>query len=129
MVATRKKSWRLDGQDADRQRDWLGVSSNGLYRICFEAVEGRAAPVVRQTRKEGYEQIGTTGRGAAEANGRTRSQGLSKLARPSPTSRRRARPRKRDEGAEPKGEGPAPSPSRAAQEGRAEPTWARRLLG
>jgi hypothetical protein len=24
--ATRKKSWRLDGQKPDRQRDWLGVS-------------------------------------------------------------------------------------------------------
>ena len=26
LVATRKKSWRLDGHKLDRQRDWLGVS-------------------------------------------------------------------------------------------------------
>ena len=26
VVATRKKSWRLDGHKLDRQRDWLGVS-------------------------------------------------------------------------------------------------------
>jgi hypothetical protein len=26
LVATRKKSWRLDGHKRDRQRDWLGVS-------------------------------------------------------------------------------------------------------
>jgi hypothetical protein len=26
LVATRKKSWRLDGHNLDRQRDWLDVS-------------------------------------------------------------------------------------------------------
>jgi hypothetical protein len=26
VVATRKKSWRLDGLNVDRQRDWLDVS-------------------------------------------------------------------------------------------------------
>jgi hypothetical protein len=37
VVATRKKSWRFDGQNPDRQRDWLGVSNVGLYFICIQA--------------------------------------------------------------------------------------------
>jgi len=28
LVATRKKSWRLDDQKLDRQRDWLDVSKS-----------------------------------------------------------------------------------------------------
>jgi hypothetical protein len=31
LVATRKKSWRLDGHKLDRQRDWLGVSNAAVY--------------------------------------------------------------------------------------------------
>jgi hypothetical protein len=41
MVATRKKSWRLDGQESDRQRDWLGVSNIRVYLTCSEAGCGR----------------------------------------------------------------------------------------
>jgi hypothetical protein len=37
VVATRKKSWRFDGQNPDRQRDWLGVSNVELYFICIQA--------------------------------------------------------------------------------------------
>jgi len=37
VVATRKKSWRFDGQNPDRQRDWLGVSNVRLYFICTQA--------------------------------------------------------------------------------------------
>ena len=33
VVATRKKSWRLDGLKVDRQRDWLGVSKHQVYLI------------------------------------------------------------------------------------------------
>ena len=34
VVATRKKSWRLDGR-MDRQRDWLGVSKHQVYLIPY----------------------------------------------------------------------------------------------
>jgi hypothetical protein len=34
VVATRKKSWRLDGHKLDRQRDWLGVFQKAVYLIC-----------------------------------------------------------------------------------------------
>jgi len=52
LVATRKKSWRLDGHKLDRQRDWLGVSekkssstargmrpSASQRRFCLASVE------------------------------------------------------------------------------------------
>jgi hypothetical protein len=39
LVATRKKSWRLDGHKADRQRDWLGVSKRHPYLIQGERSE------------------------------------------------------------------------------------------
>jgi hypothetical protein len=46
LVTTRKKNWRLDGQDPDRQRDWLGVSNIGVYPICSEtgAVDSTVVP-------------------------------------------------------------------------------------
>jgi hypothetical protein len=39
VVATRKKSWRLDGSNLDRQRDWLGVSNYGVYFISSAAAD------------------------------------------------------------------------------------------
>ena len=51
VVATRKKSWRLDGHKLDRQRDWLGVSkeqSISSARLVLPAVVADAvglAPV------------------------------------------------------------------------------------
>jgi hypothetical protein len=39
VVATRKKSWRLDGSNLDRQRDWLGVSNYAVYFISSAAAD------------------------------------------------------------------------------------------
>jgi integrase len=66
VVATRKKSWRLDGHKADRQRDWLGVSgghsissSANAPRTSFRRVArsgggeaSRAAVIFRQPASE-----------------------------------------------------------------------------
>jgi hypothetical protein len=39
VVATRKKSWRLDGHKLDRQRDWLDVSNIAVYFISSGAAD------------------------------------------------------------------------------------------
>jgi hypothetical protein len=41
VVATRKKSWRLDDEIQIRQRDWLGVSNTGVYLLCSKAAVGQ----------------------------------------------------------------------------------------
>jgi hypothetical protein len=68
LVATRKKNWRLDGLNLDRQRDWLDVSKQDSTLIPG-AAETRSCVQSSLLPPPGSEANVARGRGAAAREG------------------------------------------------------------